>query len=122
MSCRSGGRRRREEYSDDDSEREDEDDTIALGDTTVNDWMVRRCKELEATVKSLQQEIWVLKSTDWKTKRQLRIDYDWDGEEANLSNKVSNWVRTYLFPRYKFLKEGWMEYSDVNESLLSRGR
>jgi hypothetical protein len=32
---------------------------------------------------------------------------------------VSEWVKEYLFPRYKFLKEGWMEYSDKNESLSS---
>jgi hypothetical protein len=86
---------------------------------TVNEWVMRRCKELESTVKSLQREIRVLKSHDRKTKRQLRIDYDWDGEEANLSDKVSNWVKEYLFPRYKFLKDGWMEYSDGSESLSS---
>ena len=31
-----------------------------------------------------------------QTKRQIKIDYEWDGEEANLSNNVSNWVKTYL--------------------------
>jgi hypothetical protein len=57
------------------------------------------------------------KSLFWQTKRQIGIDYDWDGEEANLLDKVLEWVKEYLFPRYKFLKEGWMEYSDKNESL-----
>jgi hypothetical protein len=32
---------------------------------------------------------------------------------------VLEWVKAYLFPRYKFLKKGWMEYSDGSESLSS---
>ena len=43
------------------------------------------------------REIRVLKLNDRKTKRQLRIDYKWDGDEANLSDEVSNRVKTYLF-------------------------
>jgi hypothetical protein len=37
---------------------------------------------------------------------------------------VSDWVKAYLFPRYKFLKDGWMEYSNDDKSLsgLSVGR
>ena len=75
---------------------------------------------MESTVKSLQSEIRELKLSERKTKRQLRIDYDWDGENANLSDKVSNWVKTYLFPRYKFLKDGWMAYDDQLYYLFSK--
>jgi len=74
---------------------------------------------LESTVKSLQIEIRELKLSERKTKRQLRIDYDWDGENANLSDKVSNWVKTYLCPLYKFLKAGWMAYDEEHDSLSS---
>jgi predicted RNase H-like nuclease (RuvC/YqgF family) len=71
-----------------------------------NEWLDKRNHELESQVKSLKREISVLKSnSDRKTKWQLRIDYAWDGEEANLSDKVSNWTKAYLFPRYKFLKD-----------------
>ena len=73
---------------------------------------------MESTVKSLQSEIRVLKLSERKTKCQ-RINYDWDGENANLSDKVSNWVNTYLFPRYKFLKDGWVAYEDGYDSLSS---
>ncbi len=87
---------------------------------TVNELLTERCKLLESTVKSLQREIRVLKSSsERKTKKQLRIDYDWDEENANLSDKVSNWVNTYLFPRYKFLNDGWMAYDKKGESLSS---
>jgi hypothetical protein len=47
----------------------------------------------------------------------MRIDYEWDGEESNISDKVSEWVKGYLFPRYKFLKDGWMEYREEDDSL-----
>jgi hypothetical protein len=49
---------------------------------------------------------------------QIRIDYDWDGEEANFAESVSTFVKEYCFPLYKFLKDGWMEYDDGPESLL----
>ena len=91
----------------------------------MNEWLTERCQLLESTVKSLQSEIRVLKSSGERktkrqlreTKRQLRINYDWDGENANLSDKVSNWVKTYLFPPYKFLKDGWMAYDEEHDSL-----
>ena len=113
----------RSDYSDneydDDGEYNDGGNDTRGRDRTENDLLRARCHELEKVVKSLCTEIRMKKSLFWQTKRQIRIDYDWDGEEANLSDKVSEWVKEYLFPRYKFLKEGWMEYSDKNESLLS---
>jgi hypothetical protein len=95
-----------------------EDKEERANNPRIIEWLQELCLQLQSTVKSLQREITVLKSKDRKTKRQLRIDYDWDGEEANLSDKVSNWVKTYLFPRYKFLKDGWMAYEDGYDSLL----
>ena len=120
MSRRKIPRRQKEEYSDDDESYEDDDvDPMVRGNTTVSSFMVARCKELERENKRLEMEIRILKSNDRKTKRQLRIDYDWNGDEANLSDKVSNWVKTYLFARYKFLKVGWMDYSTDKDSLPS---
>jgi hypothetical protein len=34
-------------------------------------------------------------------------------------DSVSSFVNEYMFPGYKFLKDGWMEYDDKPESLLS---
>jgi len=118
MSCTRGGKTRCDEMSDDESEDKEERASTGRG-ATVNEWITERCQLLESTVKSLQSEIRVLKLSERKTKRQLRIDYDWDGENANLSDKVSNWVKTYLFPWYKFLKDGWMAYDDEHGSLSS---
>jgi hypothetical protein len=47
------------------------------------------------------------------------MDYEWDGEDADFADSVSSWVKTYLFPCYKFLKDGWMIYSNKPESLSS---
>ena len=102
---------------DDDGEYDNGGNNTRGRDRTENDLLRVQCHELEKVVKSLRMEIRMKKSLFWQTKRQIRIDYEWDGEEANLSDKVSEWVKAYLFPQYKFLKEGWMEYSDKNESL-----
>jgi hypothetical protein len=45
------------------------------------------------------------KSHARQTKHQIRIDYDWDGKEANFADSVLTFVKEYLFPRYKFLKD-----------------
>ena len=76
-------------------------------------------KEYETAVISYKAEIKTLSRGQRQTKRQIRVDNEWDGEDANLSDKVSNWVKTNLFPRYKFLKDGWMEYREEENSLSS---
>jgi hypothetical protein len=76
-----------------------------------------RCKEGERQIKKLKVELKLMKSKGRNTKQKIRSDFRWDGEEANLADKISNWVKTFLFPRYKFLKSGWMHYSDDEDSL-----
>jgi hypothetical protein len=50
------------------------------------------------------------------TKSQIRKDYDWDRDEENLADTVAHYFKTYLFPGFKFLKEGWQEYNICNNS------
>ncbi len=59
----------------------------------------------------------LLKSKGRNTKHKIRLDFHWDGEDANLADKITYWVKTYLFPRYKFLKNGWMVFLEDEESL-----
>ncbi len=40
-------------------------------------------------------------------------------DEANLVNKINDFSRDFMFPRYKFLKEGWQDYKQNNEKSLS---
>jgi hypothetical protein len=58
----------------------------------------------------------LLKSHARQTKHQIRIDYVWDGKEANFADSVLSFVKEYLFLRCKFLKDGWMEYDNGQES------
>ena len=120
-------RKRNNESSDDDydevSEKADSINDFIVANKEFarqNKWLDERNRELLSKVKSLERVIKALKqNSDRKTKRQLRVDNAWDGEEVNLSDKVGDWVKAYLFPRYKFLKDGWMEYSNDDKSLSS---
>ncbi len=60
---------------------------------------------------------WDCQNLMWgKQKCQIRIDYDWDGEEANFADSVLSFVKEYLFPCFKFLKDRWMEYDEGQDS------
>ncbi len=64
-------------------------------------------KELEEVNKRLKEE---LKNYKKKVRRSskgdIRDSNGWTGNEAILTNKVIEFSRDYMFPRYKFLKEG----------------
>ncbi len=78
-----------------------------------------RCKEYKSTIKRLRMELRLSTSNARQMKHQIRINYDWDGKEANFADLVLTFVKEWLFPCYKFLKDRWMEYDDVPESLLA---
>jgi hypothetical protein len=77
----------RSDYSDDeyddDGEYNDGGNNTRGRDRTENDLLRARCHELEGIVKSLRMELRKKKSLFRQTKRQIWIDYDWDGEAAN---------------------------------------
>jgi hypothetical protein len=75
------------------------------------------CREKDREIKKLKVELKLSKSQGRNTKQKIRLDFQWDGEDANLADKVSDWVKTYLFPCYKFLNKGWMEFSNKLDSL-----
>ncbi len=51
-------------------------------------------------------ELRLSKSHARQTKRQIRINHDWDCKEANLADSVLNFVKEYLLSRFKFFKDG----------------
>jgi hypothetical protein len=81
--------------------------------------MIDLCEKRECEIKKLKLEITKLKSQGCTAKQKMRDEYQWDGDDAILADKVSDWVKNYLFPRYKFLKKGWMDYSEKDDSLSS---
>jgi hypothetical protein len=76
----------------------------------------QRWDEYEKIIKRLKIELRLSKSHARQTKGQIRIGYNWDSEDANFANSVLSFVKEYLFPRYKFLKDGWLEYDDGPKS------
>jgi hypothetical protein len=58
-------------------------------------------------------ELRLSKYTARQMKRQIRNDYDWDGEEANFADSVLSFAKEYLFPRFKFRRmDGWIMTKD----------
>jgi hypothetical protein len=70
----------------------------------------------ERLIKRLKMELRLSKSTARQRKGQIRIYYDWDSKEANFADSVSSFVKEYLFPHFKFLKDGWMNYDKGQDS------
>jgi hypothetical protein len=66
----------------------------------------RRGIENERLIKRLKIELRLSKYHVRQTNHQTRINYDWDGKEANFADSVSSFVGEYLFPHFKFLKDG----------------
>jgi hypothetical protein len=107
-----------EVFEDDDEFEEDYKDGSSLHDALLRKigMLCQRCVENERLIKRLKIELRLSKSTARQTKHQIRINYDWDGEEANFADSVSSFVKEYLFPRFKFLKDGWMDYDKGQDS------
>jgi hypothetical protein len=80
--------------------------------------LCKKCIEYKRTIKRLKRDLGLSKSHAWQTKYWIRINYNWDGKEANFADSVSSFVKEYLFLHYKFLKDRWMEYDNGPESLL----
>jgi hypothetical protein len=83
----------------------------------------RKDQELDELVdenKRLKSELRkALSSNSRGTKGDIRKDNGWNGEEVNLSDRVSLFCRDYLFPRFKFLSDDWQKYDAENENSLS---
>jgi hypothetical protein len=110
------------EASDDDNEYdEDYIDKGRSRDALLRkiEMLCQRCAEYKRIIKRLKMELRLSKSQARQTKLQIRIDYNWGGKEANFADLVLSFVKEYLFPHYKFLKDGWMEYDKGHNSLLT---
>ena len=76
------------EASDDDDEYdEDYEDKSRLHDLLRKIGMLcQRCIENKRIIKRQKMDLKLSKSHARQTKRQIRIDYDWDGKEANFAD------------------------------------
>jgi hypothetical protein len=80
---------------DDDEFEEDYKDGSSLNDTLLKKigMLHQRCIENERLIKRLKMQLRLLKSTARQTKRQIRNDYDWAGEEANFADSVLGFAK-----------------------------
>jgi hypothetical protein len=103
---------------DDDEFEEDYKDGSSSNDTLLRKigMLCQRCIENERLIKRLEIGLRLSKSTARQTKCQIRNDYNWDGEEATFADSILNFANEYLFPRFKFLKDGWMDYDKGQDS------
>ncbi len=82
--------------------------------------LVKIVKEQRKQIQYLQIKLATAKAAQKQTKKQVQIEQDWTGEETNYANSITKFCKTFLFPRYKFLKEGWHEHDpNRSDSLLS---
>jgi hypothetical protein len=117
----SNNNKRDMEVSDDDDEYdEDYKDNGRLHDALLRKigMLHRNCVEYKRILKRLKMDLRLSKFYAMQTKRQIRIDYHWDGKETNVVDSVLRFFKEYLFQRFKFLKDGWMEYDNGPERLL----
>jgi hypothetical protein len=93
-----------EASEDDDEYDEDYKDGSSLHDALLRKigMFHQRCAENERIIKRLKMELRLTKLHGRQTKRQIMIDYDWDGKEANFSDSVLSFVKEYLFPCLSF--------------------
>ncbi len=110
------------EASDDDNEYdEDYEDKGRLHDALLRKirMLHQRCVENKRIIKRLKMDLRLSKSHVRQAKCWIRINYDWDGKEANFADSILSFVKEYLFPRFKILKDGWMEYDKGQECFLT---
>jgi hypothetical protein len=71
--------------------------------------------ELEENNKKMKAELKASKKSNSKsTNGDIWNANEWTGEEANLADKVMESCKDFLFPCYKFLKDGWKSYEPEN--------
>ncbi len=105
------------------SEYDDEYDEDYVGKNSLHDALLskigmlhQRCVENERLIKRLKMELRLSKSHARQTKCQIRTNYNWYGKKANFADLVLSFVKEYLFPHYKFLKGGWMDFDKEQDS------
>jgi hypothetical protein len=76
--------------------------------------LVYDLRQLEADNKRLKVELKFAKKKYRRlSKEDIKTYNEWTFDEANLANKIHNFSRDVMFPRYKFLKEGWQDSNRV---------
>jgi hypothetical protein len=105
---------------------EDEDSEKQRGSTITTKLMEKSKTDLvnivlkqKHQIIDLQEKLDKSKVIQNQSKKQVKIFQNWTGEETNFADSVTQFCKTFLFPRYKFLKDGGCEYNQNKSSLSS---
>jgi hypothetical protein len=116
------GKKTPEYRSDDFSSSGDDSDSTQnsrTGKHSVKD-LLEKIREKEEMIMSLNLKLSNSKINSRMNKTKVREELKWTGEETNFAETVNHFCRFYLFPRFKFLKNGWTEIMpDKNNSFYS---
>jgi hypothetical protein len=93
------------------------DERSRPSDDRRNQQLEDRLVELENMNKKLKSQLMeAQRSRSRSSKGNIRRDNDWSAEEGRLADKIVPFCKNYLFPRYKFLRDNWMDYDPENEN------
>jgi hypothetical protein len=87
--------------------------------TASQEELLDMLRERERMIKRQQTELNLMKNKSRTNKKTLRESMRWSGEEINFADNINTFVRVFLFPRYKFLREGWQDYQHDKKNSLS---
>ena len=78
--------------------------------------------QLENKLHELRNEVRRLKSDNRgkiSSKDELRRTYRWTEADLMFSDQVITFAKEYLFPRFKFLNKGWIQFEPRKEKSFS---
>ena len=77
-----------------------------------------RCTVHQQKIKELQIEMnrMVVKVSN---KKDLRSRYRWSTQDSTYADTIGKFCKEWLFPRYKFFHDDWMEYSTSRKRLCA---
>ena len=89
------------------------------GRMATREELLSMLRSKERTIKKLQAEVHSLRNKTRPNKSSLRSSNNWTTGEINFAEDVNTFVREFLFPRYKFLGNGWQNYLPDQQHSLS---
>jgi hypothetical protein len=71
--------------------------------------LLKTIEEKDKIIRSLDLKLSQQRVTSRMNKTKVRKELKWTGEETNFAETVNYFCQNFLFPKFKFLKDGWKE-------------
>ncbi len=78
--------------------------------------IVEFIEERNETIRMLELELLKSKITTRMSRKTVREELQWTGEDTNFVETVNNFCKYFLFPRTKFLKDGWQDFCPIKRA------